>query len=136
MGAASPEEAFLLLRVLVADSGSSVNDGLTALLTDIDGISVFGCAQEEDKILSLARSLRPDAVILDIQRRMPVDLGLVGLLKAMPGTPAVIALCDDVSQPLEEAVSASGADYTLRRTDSEGLVALISKMIEKRREDG
>jgi hypothetical protein len=29
----------VLLRVLVADGGSSVNDGLTALLSDFEGLS-------------------------------------------------------------------------------------------------
>jgi DNA-binding NarL/FixJ family response regulator len=127
-------EAFVLLRVLVADSGSSVNDGLTALLSDIEGISVFGCAQGQAKILVLAGSLRPDVVIIDLQRSEPVSLGILERLKALPEAPIVIALCDDDIRPLHDAASVRGADHVLDRTDCEGLLRLLAGAIEKRRD--
>jgi DNA-binding NarL/FixJ family response regulator len=130
----SLDRAFILLRVLVADSGSSVNDGLTALLSDIDGISVFGCVQEDAKILTLAQTLRPDVVILDVQRTEPINLDNLARIKALPGS-IVIALCDDECVPLKGALVASGADHALLRTDSEGLVSLINGMIAERRDD-
>jgi DNA-binding NarL/FixJ family response regulator len=132
---ASPHETFVLLRVLVADSGSSVNDGLTALLSEMDGISVFGCAQEADKLLALARGLCPDVVILDVQRREPVSFAVLQRLKALPRAPIIIALCEDDIRPLREVASAKGADYVLDRTDSEGLLSLLAGLIEKRRGD-
>jgi len=119
MGEASPDEDFILLRVLVADSGSSVNDGLTALLSEMDGISVFGCAQDEDKILSLSRNLRPDAVILDVQRTEPINLGILRRLKALPVSPVIIALCEDDFPSLRAEAVAKGADYVLVRTACE-----------------
>jgi DNA-binding NarL/FixJ family response regulator len=130
---AMPLEAFVVLRVLVADSGSSVNDGLTALLSDLDGISVFGCAQEQGKIMALARSLRPEVVILDVQRREPVGLAILESLKGLPDAPIVIALCEHDIPPLREAAAASGADFVLARTDCEGLLELLAGLIEKRR---
>jgi DNA-binding NarL/FixJ family response regulator len=130
----SPEESLVLLRVLVADSGSSVNDGLTALLSEMDGISVFGCAQNSGKVLALARSLRPDVVILDVQRTEPINLDILQMLKAIPGAPIVIALCNEDSLPLRGAVAASSADHDLLRTDSEGLVGLISGYIANRKD--
>jgi two-component system, response regulator len=125
---ASPHETFVLLRVLVADSGSSVNDGLTALLSEMDGISVFGCAQDGDKLLALAGSLRPDAVILDVQRTEPVSLAILRRLKALPRSPIVIALYEDDIQPLREEIAVNGADYILARTDCEGLMRLLSSL--------
>jgi DNA-binding NarL/FixJ family response regulator len=129
----SPAKPLVLLRVLVADSGSSVNDALTALLSEIDGISVFGCAQEEDKILVLAQGLQPDLVILDLQRTKPVSLAIFKWLKALPGAPLVIALCEDDSICPGEAMSVYGADHTLLRTDCENLLGIINGMIAKGR---
>jgi DNA-binding NarL/FixJ family response regulator len=133
MSEASPDETFVLLRVLVADTGSSVNDGLTALLSDIDGISVFGCAQEADKLLALAGSLRPDVVILDVQRREPVNLAVIHRLKALPRAPIVIALCESGLLALREAVLSGGADHVLVRTDCEELIRLLSSLTDTRR---
>jgi DNA-binding NarL/FixJ family response regulator len=136
VGEALPNEAFTLLRVLVADAGSSVNDGLTALLSDLDGISVFGCAQDQLKVLALTRSLRPDVVILDVQYEEPISFALLQRLKVLPHTPIVIALCEDDVPPLQEAVSTKGADHVLARTDCEALIGLVVGLIEKRRGDG
>ena len=57
----------LLLRVLVADSDRPVNEGLTAMLSDLDGIVIFGCAQEAAKVVALVERVKPDVVILDLQ---------------------------------------------------------------------
>jgi DNA-binding NarL/FixJ family response regulator len=132
MSEASLDESFILLRILVADSGSSVNDGLTALLSEIDGISVFGCAQGQGKVLALARSLRPDVVILDVQRTEPVSLAIIHRLKALPRSPIVIGLCESDLPALREAVLAGGADHVLARTDCEELLRLLAGLIEKR----
>jgi DNA-binding NarL/FixJ family response regulator len=128
---ASPDEDFVMLRVLIADNGSSVNDGLTALLSDLEGISVFGCVQATGKLLALARRLRPDVVILDIQRTEPVDLGVLRRLKEMPRAPIVIALCESDHLPLQEAVLAGGADHFLVRTDCEELLRLLANLASK-----
>jgi DNA-binding NarL/FixJ family response regulator len=133
MSEASLDRSFILLRILVADSGSSVNDGLTALLSEIDGISVFGCAQEPDKLLALARSLSPDVVILDVQRTGQVSLATIHRLKALPRSPIVIGLCESGQLALREAVLSGGADHAFARTDCEGLLRLLAGLIEKGR---
>ena len=135
MSEACPNATFVILRVLVADSGSSVNDGLTALLSEIDGISVFGCAQEGDKLLALCRSLRPDGVMLDVQRREPVSLAIVRGLKASARAPIVIGLCESDLPAFREAVLSGGADHVLVRTDCEELLRLLAIMIAEGKGD-
>ena len=125
-------ESCIILRVLIADIGSSVNDGLTALLSELDGINVFGCAQDPDKLLLLARSLRPDVVILDIQQTQPVSLAVLQRPKALPRVPIVIVLCESGLLPLQEAVLAGGADHVLVKTDCEELLRLLAGLIAAR----
>jgi len=133
MGADSPlDESFVLLRVLVADSGTSVNDGLTALLSEIDGISVFGCAQSPGRLLALAGPLRPDVLILDVQCAEPVDLDILRRQKALPAAPFVIALCDYDLQQLRDEVIAEGADAVLGRTDCDSLLQHLQAQINKK----
>ena len=59
------------IRVLIADSHRLVRAGLRVLLEGIDRITVLGEAATGDEVVELARSLRPDVVL--------VDAGLPGL---------------------------------------------------------
>lgn len=59
-----------MIRVLIADDHAIFRQGLSELLSGKAGISVAGTARDGSEALSLASSLRPDVMILDIS--MPV----------------------------------------------------------------
>ena len=62
------------IRVLIADDHAIVREGVRALLTLSDDIEVVGEAANGEEAVTLARSLRPDVILMDIA--MP---GLGGL---------------------------------------------------------
>ena len=57
------------MRVVVADDQEPVRTGLRMLLETLPGVSVVGEVTDGDDAVALARTLRPDAVLMDI--RMP-----------------------------------------------------------------
>ena len=62
-----------------------VNDSLTALLSEFDGVSVLGCVQEPAKVLALVQTTQPDVVILDLQTEQGIALQtLKQITKAEP----------------------------------------------------
>ncbi len=92
---------FILLRVLVADGGVAVNESITALLSDIDGLSVFGCVQEATKVMDLIQTVHPDVVILDLDLIELHASSLLLQIKSVRNSPIVIVLSDfdfDASQ--------------------------------------
>jgi DNA-binding NarL/FixJ family response regulator len=123
----------VLLRVLVADFGMIVNDSLTALLSEFEGISVFGCVQESAKLLALAQAVHPDIAILDLQKAKPLDLTTIERLKSLLPSLIVIVLSDYDIPAMKQAAVASGADYFLLRTDCEGLLALLERLIREKK---
>jgi YesN/AraC family two-component response regulator len=63
-----------MIRVLLADDQALVRAGFRALLDAEQDIAVVGEAREGREALALARSARPDVVLMDI--RMPELDGL------------------------------------------------------------
>ena len=106
----------VLLRVLVADSGASVNEGLVALLSEFDGLNVFGCAQDPAMVLALISALEPDVVLLDLQADERVGLRMLRAIKSLSRPPIVLALSHNDLPPVRDAALAAGADRVLPKT--------------------
>jgi DNA-binding NarL/FixJ family response regulator len=103
----------VLLRVLVVDTQVSVNEGLVTLLSEFEGLVVFGCAQEAVKVLALVQTVHPDVVIFDLQMDGPIGLKTLKQIKNIPQAPVMIALSHYDILPIRQAAIAAGADYFL-----------------------
>jgi DNA-binding NarL/FixJ family response regulator len=80
------------IRVLIADDHPILRDGLSRLLAAEGGFDVVGHAADGSEAVSLARTLDPDVVLLDLA--MPRTTGLDALreLSASPEGPRVLIL--------------------------------------------
>jgi len=118
----------VLLRVLAADSDRSVNDRLSALLSELDGVSVFACAQESSKVVGFVENVRPDILILDLETSGPAGMKALAQIKKVPGAPVVIALGDHDEAPLRQAALRAGAEHYLVKTDVERLQEVLKDL--------
>ncbi len=121
----------VLLRVLVADTGGAVNEGLTRLLSEIEGLCVFGCVQEPSRVLALIQTTNPDLVILDLQIAGPIGMKTLRQIKKLPDAPPVIVLSDRDEAPLRQAAIAAGAEHYLIKTDIERLQGLLGNLLRQ-----
>ncbi len=132
---AAPVRPLTLLRVVVADRGISVNDSLTALLSEFEGVSVLGCVQEPAKVLALVQTAQPDVVILDLQTEPGTALQTLKQIKR-PRAPVVIVLSDYDLPPLRRAALAAGADhYLLKATECGRLQKVLQSLVRKSQEE-
>lgn len=83
-------------RVLIADDHERVRDGLRSAISAEDGLAVVGVAGDGDEALRLARTLRPDVIVLDSEmpRRAGLEV-LPALRDELPETGVVMFTLDE-----------------------------------------
>ena len=56
-----------MTQVLVVDDHAVVREGLVELLTGVDGLDVVGAAADGEAAIEMARTLRPDVILMDLE---------------------------------------------------------------------
>lgn len=114
------------IRVVVADDHPIVRSGITAHLDSHRDIEVVGEAVDGDTALQLARRMRPDVVVLDINMPGRRTVDVVAELVAMPISTSVLILTahNDLEHIL--ALLKSGAKgYVLKDEEPSTIIAAV-----------
>jgi DNA-binding NarL/FixJ family response regulator len=114
--------------VLLADDQHLVRAGFRALLDDADDIEVVGEAGNGREAVELARSARPDVVLMDI--RMPVLDGLEATRRIvadelLAGVRVLVLTTFDLDEYVYEALRAGASGFLLKDTPPADLLAAI-----------
>lgn len=103
------------IRVLVADDHAVVREGIRHVLSEATGFEVIGEALEGSEVMPLARTHRPDVVVLDIT--MPGESGLEILPRlrgALRDVKVLVLSMHDHPQYVMEAIRAGANGYVLK----------------------
>ena len=103
------------VRVLLADDHALVRAGIRALLQDLEGVTVVAEAGNGADVLELARTHRPDVVLLDIS--MPGLSGLdvsAQLEQELPEVRVVLLSMHANEEYVLQALRAGAAGYMLK----------------------
>src|SRR3954464_5217900 len=110
------------ISILLVDDFPLICEGFAAALGSDPGLNVVGQAETGEEGLRLARDLRPDVVILDLN--MP-GMGGMSVLERLrvevPETKVLIMTASETAQPLLDAVAAGAAGYLTKRATREEL---------------
>ncbi|MEV6814434.1 response regulator transcription factor [Micromonospora sp. NPDC051296] len=117
------------IRVLLADDHHLVRTGFRVILEIEDDIEVVGEAADGERAVGMARALRPDVVLMDVE--MPGVDGLEATRRITgdadePGGPAVLILTTfDRDDYLFAALRAGASGFLLKNGTPEALVEAI-----------
>ncbi len=117
------------IRVLVVDDDPLVRSALSLMLGGQADLEVIGEAGDGREGVTLARSLRPDVILMDI--RMPVLNGLEATreLHASPEPPRIIMLTTfDADEHVFGALEAGADGFLLKDTPPAEIVAAIRRV--------
>lgn len=122
-----------MVRILVVDDHDMVRMGLVRMLADVEDFQVIGEAKTGEEALSLARSMHPNVILMDV--KMPGIGGLEATRRILAGDPdikiiAVTAVSDDIFPERFMSVGAFG--YVTKGAHFDEMVRAIRSVIAGR----
>lgn len=113
------------MKVLLVDDNRLMLEGLQNLL-EVHDVQVAGMAADGQQAVDLARTLKPDVILMDI--RMPRCDGLtaIQLIKAeMPEMKIVVLTTSTEDHDLFEAVKSGACGYLLKSINADTLIEAL-----------
>ncbi len=118
-------------RILLVDDHDLFRAGLKELISSQSDFEVVGEARDGLEALKLARDLKPDLIIMDIQ--MPICDGLEAtrlICTQLPGSRIIMLTVREEDENLFAAIKAGAAGYLLKSTDKENFFIGMRNVLE------
>lgn len=114
------------IRLLLAEDHALVREGTREILERDPRLSVLGEAEDGPTAIALAKELRPDMVLVDLDLPIINGIEVIRRIRALPGGPlAVVLSAYDDEDYVMAALSAGATGYLLKTAHAEELIAAI-----------
>ena len=118
------------IRIILVDNQRIMCDGLKALFRSQPEMEVVGEARDGAEVIQIARELKPDVIVVDINMSGLNDIGSIGhILQELPNTKIVVLSMYPRKAFISEMLRAGVSGYVLKNHNFSELVKAINTVM-------
>ncbi|MEU8521726.1 response regulator transcription factor [Streptomyces sp. NBC_01216] len=115
----------MTIRIVVAEDQSAVRAGLVLILGSAPDIEVVGEAADGERAVELARELRPDLVLMDVQMPRMDGVTATGLIVSEGSAEVLVLTTFDLDAYVFGALRAGAVGFLLKNTEAKDLIEAV-----------